>query len=481
MSGNASLGNLRVAMTAAVICLFLLAAEPAHASQLHVTYFDLAAVAQQAGIALVATVLSVRLHGARKRVKARVDEVHELPLQDEAVWVDRSDYLPGNEYEFPIYEGVEWTDPNESPIDFRVRGSLAVEELKPEDRVVAVDAFHGWELLPWSSDMERKLHVFFTENGARRYAETTSSGQLQDDLADADWYALAREALIDRKALTPEVILRAARRTLRPYEMLSKHFEPLSHQDRSAFVDAAARSLSADPHPATSRDIIEVIDRYGTTEEYGNAKGQLLMALVKSSPSGTDKERADWFVQRFSAWLPRDQRVLLDDRSEGEFLDWLLSEDPQEREAALSIAKQMTTKRRAELLSRLLWGDRLREEDQSYGEAVASLAVLVPEAASILAPHLRNDRAWRAAATGLVTVGGSAVPSVCSLLDQVENTEIRSRAILVVQLIGPEAGDAAVPALERAWTRANRSGRREIVKALKSIGTPRALKAARRS
>jgi len=484
-----------------------------HAGQLHVTFLDLATVAQGAGIALVATVLSVKRGGEGNNVTARVDEIR-IVAQAEGdtgiVPTEGASYRIGNQYDFSIYEGVEWTDPRVSPADIRVRGSLPLEEVKTGDEVVLVRGHLGWELLPLNPEMKRKLQVFFVEDGIRRYVENSDTTQLKDDLSDADLRPLARKILIDHNALTPDAVVQAAFRMVRPYYMFVEHFESLNHEERKAFLGAAVELLSIDPHPNTIRDMIEVVDRYSNKEEHREAKSKLLITLVKSSTSEHDKEQANWFVQRFPEWLPREQRVLLDDRSDLEFLDWLSTEEDQEREAALAVAKQMTDQRRAELLSRLLWGDRVREDDQTYGETVASLAVLTPEAGPILTPNLRNDRAWKAAATGLTAVGRSAVPSILSLIDEVTNTEIRARAVLVLQLIGPQADDAvpklgflldepalmsnviaalgaigpaadtAVPALEKASKGARRRIRREIVQALEGIGTPGALKAAHR-
>lgn len=496
-----------------IICLLLVSAQSVHAGQLHVTFLDLAIVAQGAGIALVATVLSVKRGGEGNNVTVRVDEIRIAAQADGDTGIvptEDASYRIGKQYDFSIYEGIEWTDPHVSPADIRVRGSLPLEKARAGDQVVLVRGHFGWEILPQNPEMERKLQVFFAEDGIRRYVENTDTTQLKDDLSDADLRSLARKTLIDRNALTPDAVVQAAFRMVRPYDMFVEHFEPLNHEERNAFLGAASELLSIDPHPNTIRDLIEVVDRCSNTGEYREAKSKLLTTLVKSSTSAHDKEQADWFVQRFSDWLPREQRVLLDDRSEGEFLDWLSTEDDQEREAALAVAKQMTGQRRAELLSRLLWGDRVREDDQTYGETVASLAVLTPEAGPILTPNLRNDRAWKAAATGLTAIGRPAVPSLLSLIDDVKNTEIRARAVLVLQLIGPQAGDAvpklvslldepalmsnaiaalggigpaadaAVSALEKASKGARRRIRLEIVKALESIGTPGALEAARR-
>lgn len=506
-----------IALTILAVFFFLAAVEPAYAGQLHVTYFDMAAIARQGGLALVSTVLSVNLQEKRKKVRVRVEEVWIAHDEEEAYMMplgsgdsDDGPYQPGKEYELPIYEGVVWTDPNESPIDFRVGGAIRVEDIQPQDRVVAVNV-HGWELLPRDSDMERKLEVFFTSDGTRRYVEDTDTAQLKRDLADTDFYLLAREALTGRNELTAEAILEAASRKVRPFNMLLHHYEELSGEEQAAFVEAAAEHYSRAPHPVAMRDLIEVIGRTSPdAQEYREAKSRLLLLLVKGSHSEKDKELADWMVQRFPEWLSRGDRVLLYHRSDKEFLDWLLDEDPKEREAALEVAGRMEEKRRADLLERLLWGDMIREDDQSYGEAVALLAVLVPNAGPILAPHLRNDRAWRPAGAGLAAVGRPAVPSLCSLIDEFENTEIRSRAVLVLQLIGPEAGEAvphlvplleepallrnvvaalgamgpaaneAVPALESISTRASRGHRREIVQALENIGASRALEAARR-
>ncbi len=498
------------------LCLVLTAGEPVHAGQLHVTLLDLSAVAQGAGIALVATVLSVRRTREKTTVLGRLEQIRRASrredgagrLQDDRCFADAT-YQLGSEHEFTLYEGVEWTDPHKSPADIRVRGSLSADEIKSRDQVVFVKGVMGWEALPWNAAMERKLGIFFDEGGIRRYTERVSTVELEKDLSDPDLRSMARKILIDRNALTPEAVVRAAHRSVRPYDLLAEHFEPLNHKERNTFLTAAADILSSSPKPEVIRGLIEVIDRYSTREEHQEAKSRLVITLVESSTSEEDAEQADWFVRKYSGWLPREQRALLDDRSEGEFLDWLLSEDVNEREDAVKIARRMTEERRAELLSRLLWGDRVRE-DEAYGETVASLAVLVPEAGAILTPNLRNDRAWKAAAAGLVAVGSVGVPSLLLLFDEVSNTEIRARAILVLQLMGPQAAagvprlvsllddpslvrnaitalgaigpaaDSAVAGLEQAAKGAPRRTRREIVQALESIGTPSALEAARR-
>ncbi|MFW5777495.1 MAG: hypothetical protein ACOCZB_09450, partial [Spirochaetota bacterium] len=160
-----------------------------NASQLHVTYVDLAAIAQRGDIALLVTVLQAPSDARGYVMRARIDEVWSPPVRDEEGWADAvppepARHTPGDEHDFTIYCGVEWDDPSESPTDFRVRGAISAEEVHRHDRVVVVRGPFGFELLPWSEAMARKLALFFGDGGLEAYRRSTTSAQLQVDLAD---------------------------------------------------------------------------------------------------------------------------------------------------------------------------------------------------------------------------------------------------------------------------------------------------------
>jgi hypothetical protein len=256
--------------------IFLFLPERAEAGQLHINLLDLPDIAHGAGYALGAVILSV--NAAAAKVRVLVERVWTGPgitpngfeytgvteNGEETVYVNPRKYEEGREYDLDIYTGVEWTDPNISPMDYRVRGALELDSVNPGDRVTVVEGW-GKELVPLNPSMERKLEIFFSKHGVDQYRDTASVQDLKEDFSDPDLRKLAREELEKKDALTPEVFITAAASAPDVFTFIIGHLRSLSETEQTEFFETAARILSESRNIKLIGDFLLLLrNTYGT-------------------------------------------------------------------------------------------------------------------------------------------------------------------------------------------------------------------------
>jgi hypothetical protein len=187
-------------LVALAVSLFL--TSDAWAGQLDVQNVPLDEIATR-GYALLGTIVSqiASRHAVRLRVK-RIWQGRDNPRAAERA-VDSS----GEDVrEIVIYAGVKWTDPRKSPIDRRVPGALAFDQLTVGRDVVIVRA-HGFEALPADDRTLAKLDLFFSTDGVERYKTNAPSKRLHTDLGDEDLQGPALDAMCRRHLLEPRAFI----------------------------------------------------------------------------------------------------------------------------------------------------------------------------------------------------------------------------------------------------------------------------------
>jgi hypothetical protein len=194
-------GRHRSVLPLAALVLSLLLASNAWAGQLHVENVTLGQIAEH-GFALLGRIVSRTASSRAIRVKVK------------KIWRGRGDQRDVRRVgsaeedvrELSIYGGVKWTDPRKSPIDRRVPGALAFDELTVGRDVVIVQGA-GFEALPADSRTLAKLDMFFSKDGIERYKKECPPEQLFVDLGDADLREPALDAMCERRLLEPRAFL----------------------------------------------------------------------------------------------------------------------------------------------------------------------------------------------------------------------------------------------------------------------------------
>ena len=74
---------------------------------------------------------------------------------------DENEYEPNKVYEIQLFQGVEWTDPEESPIEFRLKDSLSNNDIKPNQEIALIFQFGEIFALPYSEVLKEALEIFF--------------------------------------------------------------------------------------------------------------------------------------------------------------------------------------------------------------------------------------------------------------------------------------------------------------------------------
>ncbi|MFP4443403.1 MAG: hypothetical protein ACLFST_09800 [Spirochaetia bacterium] len=273
-----------------VLGIFLFLPERAEAGQLHINLLGLQDIANQAGYALGVVILGV--NAAERTVRVLVERIwtgkgsspegftSELLNEDgsEVVYINSETYKAGQEYEFPIYEGVEWTDPDVSPMDFRVRGAVSLETVKPGDKTVVLQGW-GKEMVPRTGEMDRKLELFFSENGVEQYRESVTVDVLKRDLSDPDLREIAYEELEKKGSLTPEVIVKAAGSAPDVFQFVIAYLRPLPEREQTVFFETAIPILAAEGDAKLIGHFLLLLrNTYGTDPE-GKIKSSLIRLL----------------------------------------------------------------------------------------------------------------------------------------------------------------------------------------------------------
>lgn len=191
------LAVLKVMAIFVVLCLPI----DAWAGRLHIRWVTLGDIARN-GLAVLGTVVSVcastRIVEVRVKKIWRRKENEDLPTGI----VETEDRVQ----KFRIYGGVVWKDPNKSPVDRRVRGKLALSEIKPGQDVIVVSNM-GYEVLPADSKNLQKLDLFFSDQALEHYKQSSPADVLYADLNDPDLWKPALEAMGARLLLEPRAFL----------------------------------------------------------------------------------------------------------------------------------------------------------------------------------------------------------------------------------------------------------------------------------
>ena len=94
-------------------------------------------------------------------------DTNELKAKALKAWpAAAAKYTAGQDYAFPIYAGIKWTDPNESPIEKRLADSTRLEKVKAGQKMLIVSRGAAFELLPATKGNLRKVEALFKKNNA---------------------------------------------------------------------------------------------------------------------------------------------------------------------------------------------------------------------------------------------------------------------------------------------------------------------------
>ena len=222
----------------------LVVAVPAHAGQLHLEWYGLKSVAARG--AYVAKVRIEAVDAKAGTLDVTVLETFAVPNQGKNV--------PQGRFVAKLYGGVEWTNPNKSPIDRRLAGSVRIGRLKAQAEVLLVPLSGGtalgkttFEVVLWSSALERKVKLLFAApERMAHYAKTAGDAELVVDLQDFDLFLDAYAALKQRKKLTARALLDAETKRL-PEQPVAFHLKSLGTRQQRAFIDEMVALVQDNP------------------------------------------------------------------------------------------------------------------------------------------------------------------------------------------------------------------------------------------
>lgn len=193
-----------------------------------------------------------------------VDSVFEggLQLNVERKWFEeRGVFYPsgspvmakvGTRVRVELAQGVEWTDPNKSPIELRLAGYLPASELEVGAQVLII-CDRTIDALPASSRNIEIVEMAFDPARLKRYLAGASEEQLTQDLCCPHLKDVAAVAMKQRGLFSAKVIISAFEDdTLRA--LLSDLFCRLDYRAKAAFVcEARDFFASADSQPWGNR------------------------------------------------------------------------------------------------------------------------------------------------------------------------------------------------------------------------------------
>lgn len=176
-------------MKTILLALLLLVAgvKTSRAGELFTEHFSLSEVAEKSGKVVLAKALEISEQTSELKAKvqktwssensenyASLREINEQTSEFKAkvqkTWpVENSgEYSAGRVYVFPIYKGIEWTDPGESPIEKRLADSIRINEIKPGQKVLIVSRGATFELLPATRSKIREVENLFKGEGKKK-------------------------------------------------------------------------------------------------------------------------------------------------------------------------------------------------------------------------------------------------------------------------------------------------------------------------
>ena len=258
----------------------------AWAGQLQIHFVTLGEIALH-GAAYLGTVVSVYSSQQLVTVKIRKSWSSERS-RDGVSNIDISD--ASYDREFKIYGGIVWDNPNRSPVDHRVRGSVPLSEVKPGQDIVVVSS-RGFEMIPADTHTVKKIELFFSPSELENYKKNAPEDTIYHDLKDADLSVPALEAMCARKLIATRAFL-----TLEPHKMFDlgwKLGDCLSAREFDEWMSAMIVDARSGQHR------LKLIDLMRDSRHMGKTTPATQLALIKSLDlNDPDQQNAlRWFVQ----------------------------------------------------------------------------------------------------------------------------------------------------------------------------------------
>lgn len=132
----------------------------AQASQIHVMTLELSDLVRESGFVL--GIIVTGINAKSSEIQAKVESIWKSSRDTEAkgfkytprpgggVSASKVIYKKGQDYDFLVHHDTPWTDPNQSPIEQKLRNSVSLEQVKKGDRMLLV----GKWLLIWNTEQE---------------------------------------------------------------------------------------------------------------------------------------------------------------------------------------------------------------------------------------------------------------------------------------------------------------------------------------
>lgn len=204
----------------------------AHAGQLFTDYYGLVTALQNSGPIILGTVVAVDT--AKGSLTLLVKKYWTKPVSS---FTSKTNHTleVGQSLNLTINQGIEWTDPNESPIDQRLYGHLNFKTVKKGEDVILA----GDELLAPTPTILDRLTRISSAQFKTDYPEKMTESVLISDLEDFDLSPKAFKELLRRKKADLKTLM-----TMKDAELASRLISSLiefSAQDSNINVFSQAK------------------------------------------------------------------------------------------------------------------------------------------------------------------------------------------------------------------------------------------------
>ncbi len=307
---------------ALILCFFLTySPSPACAGQLFTEHYGLLQVVEMSGLAILGSVVAINSKERKvtlliKKIWHRPDKLPTLQVNIAKVDENGKNYLLIEEVtielsknlDLNIYTGVEWTDPNKSPLDHRLFGHLNLGEVKKGQDVI----YAGKELLPSNTEITGRLDRIFNTNFKSEYPNKAKKEELLSDLNDYSLAKVAFAELLERKSASLRTLMSLKNSEL-SLGLLPILFEKTKETTGATlFNEAKAEFLSDYPIEIKSAILYQLISQ-AKPEMLGSA-ASFVNHLLFSKQSKIEKSQETYF---FNSGVDRGNEILR--KVEGKF------------------------------------------------------------------------------------------------------------------------------------------------------------------